>query len=256
MPKADLGAVFAPPAPASRQPGDRAAGLRGLKLTPPPTSTRTPPPPARGATPTRVEPTGRPRATGPAPVSPDPAERAEVTGEAPASDEPAPAPRAVNASASVAGAVNAPAPASGELNAPAPAAGVLSAPAAGESAAVVAAPTVIAPITVYLPVSLRDRLNAHRHTVAQTLTAVVLDAVEAAHQELDTLLVTYRPAAGAGLFAHRPAPLITRTEPNVQVGLRPSRADLAVLDELVERHQAPNRSVLVEVALDRHLARG
>jgi hypothetical protein len=35
MPKADLGAVFAPAPLAPKQPADRAAGLRGLKLNPP-----------------------------------------------------------------------------------------------------------------------------------------------------------------------------------------------------------------------------
>jgi hypothetical protein len=207
MPKADLGAVFAPAALAPKQPADRAAGLRGLKLNPP----------------APTDPQSRIRSVQPAPPA-DPASCAEVSREV------------VFDSATVLG------PGTGPAVVPVPQAAV--------------AASVVVPITVYLPVSLRDRLNAHRRAVGQTLTAVVLDAVEAAHQDLDVLLAAYRPAAGAGLFAHRPAPLITRDEPNVQVGLRPSRADLAVLDELVERHHAPNRSVLVTVALDSHITRG
>lgn len=121
-------------------------------------------------------------------------------------------------------------------------------------AAVVMSEIVVAPITVYLPVSLRDRLRRHRQFVGHTLTTVVLDAVEAVHAELDELLAAHRPTPAGTLFRHRAAPRATATaEPNVQVGLRPSSADLAVLDGLVSTYGAPNRSVLVAVALDRYL---
>lgn len=111
----------------------------------------------------------------------------------------------------------------------------------------------IQPIVVYLPASLRERLRAHRATTGDPLTTIAFDAVEAAHANFDELLAPYRPTTGAGLFTHRAPRRIQHQEPQVQVGLRPSRADLAVLDQLAQHHNAPNRSALLAVALNLYL---
>jgi hypothetical protein len=55
------------------------------------------------------------------------------------------------------------------------------------------------------------------------------------------------------MFTHRAPRQVVHDEPHVQVGLRPSRADLGVLDELTERYRAPNRSALLAAALNLYL---
>jgi hypothetical protein len=109
-------------------------------------------------------------------------------------------------------------------------------------------------VIVYLPASLRERLRARRSETGDTYTTLALDAVEHCHAELADLLADVRPAARSqGLFAHRGPRRVQHAEPQVQVNIRPSRGDLTVLDQLVEQHQAPSRSALVAVALNRYL---
>lgn len=109
-------------------------------------------------------------------------------------------------------------------------------------------------IVVYLPVSLRDRLRAHHANSKSTYTTIVLEAVEATHAQLGKLLEAYRPPPRqGGLFSHHARPRVQHDEPQVQVSLRPSRADLAILDRLAADHHAPNRSALLAAALNQHL---
>jgi len=80
-------------------------------------------------------------------------------------------------------------------------------------------------VIVYLPASLRERLRARRSETGDTYTTLALDAVEHCHADLGDLLAEVRPAARSqGLF------------------------------QLVEQHQAPSRSTLVAVALNRYLS--
>jgi hypothetical protein len=114
--------------------------------------------------------------------------------------------------------------------------------------------TVVAPIAVYMSPELRTALRRRRHDSRDTLTAIVLDAVEAVHHDLDRILEPHRslPVTG-GLFRHRSPTRPVKEEVHVQVGLRPAREDLAVIDALVEKHQAPDRSVLIAAALEHYL---
>jgi hypothetical protein len=113
----------------------------------------------------------------------------------------------------------------------------------------------VAPIVVYLTPALRDALRKRRQESRDTTTAIVLDAVEAAHPDLDRILDAARhlPAPG-GLFRHRTPTRPLAEDIRVQVGLRPAREDLDIIDALVEKHQAPNRSVLLAAALKHYFA--
>jgi hypothetical protein len=114
--------------------------------------------------------------------------------------------------------------------------------------------TVISPIVVYMTPALRDALRRRRHETRDTLTAIVLDAIEAVHADLDHVLDAHRtlPVPGA-LFRHRAPTRLLAEDIRVQVGLRPAQEDLAVIDALVEKHQAPNRSLLIAATLHHYL---
>ncbi len=111
-------------------------------------------------------------------------------------------------------------------------------------------------VIVYLPVSLRDRLRQRAAERETTYTTTVLEAIDATHDRLDSLLATQRtgPRPGSlfsGVGSGRVRP--RNAEPHVQVSLRLARVDLEVVDRLVAEHQAPNRSAMVATVLVAHL---
>ncbi len=111
-------------------------------------------------------------------------------------------------------------------------------------------------VIVYLPVSLRDRLRQRAADRETTYTTAVLEAIDATHDRLDSLLATQRtgPRPGSlfsGVGGGRVRP--RNAEPHVQVSLRLARADLEVIDRLIAEHQAPNRSAMVATVLVAHL---
>jgi hypothetical protein len=109
------------------------------------------------------------------------------------------------------------------------------------------------PVIVYLPVSLRDRLRQLTAERDLTYTELVLDAVDATHERLPSLLTPEKPRARS-LFRQPTAPRRRRhAEPHVQVSLRLVPEDLAVIDQLVTDLDAGSRSHLVATALQAHL---
>jgi hypothetical protein len=90
---------------------------------------------------------------------------------------------------------------------------------------------------------------------ARTFAQVVLDAIEASQDKLETFWKVPVPASasGGGLFSRTPATPARRRrhpEPPARVpltGISPANAEL--LDDLVEQWGAPSRSALVEQAL-------
>jgi predicted DNA-binding protein len=114
-------------------------------------------------------------------------------------------------------------------------------------------------IIVYLPVDLAERLRAAGEKTGRTHLQLVTDALDATHERLDDLLVAagYVESNSSGLFGESVRPVSRRPgrRGSVQVSLRPSADVRDVMDRLVEKHSAPNRSALLEVALDAHLAR-
>jgi predicted DNA-binding protein len=114
-------------------------------------------------------------------------------------------------------------------------------------------------IIVYLPLELAERLRAAGEESGRTHLQLVTDALDATHERLDGLLVAagYVEAKSSGLFGGSARPVARRPgrRGTAQISLRPPVDVRDVMDRLVEKHSAPNRSALVEVALDAHLSR-
>lgn len=110
------------------------------------------------------------------------------------------------------------------------------------------------PVIVYLPVSLRDRLRQLTVDRDLTYTELVLEAVDATHEQLASLLTPGKPSRARSLFQQSATPRRRRhAEPHVQVSLRLVPEDLAVIDRLVSDLHAGSRSHLVATALQAHL---
>lgn len=110
---------------------------------------------------------------------------------------------------------------------------------------------------VYVRWPIRDRLRAHAGMHPElTHTDVVLQALDSTHDRLRELFESSAErVAPSGLFSGRPVRGRRRRqqEPQVQVSIRPWEEDLAVIDRLVDEVKAPNRSALVDAALDLYL---
>lgn len=124
------------------------------------------------------------------------------------------------------------------------------------SAAARDAATSPRPVTLSLPASVvmevKDRARADR--VSQP--DVLMDALSAAHDRLEVLLAPARtPSVSDGLFLRR-RPQREVTDPMATLSMRLLAANLAVIDELVTRYQAPSRSALCAVALREYLGCG
>lgn len=113
-------------------------------------------------------------------------------------------------------------------------------------------------MVVYLPASVRDRLRTHTgHQDGATYTDVVLDALDALHEQLEQLLAGARTGRQEGsLFQDRERLRQRHNEHQVQVTLRPARHDLAVIDRLVRDHNASSRSTPIARVLDAYLPPG
>lgn len=111
------------------------------------------------------------------------------------------------------------------------------------------------PVVVYLPASLQERLRMYsKQQQERPYTDIVLDAIDETHQRLAQLMAPARGGRSPGsLFKGREMRRRRHDEPQVQVSLRPSRSDLAVIDRLVREHRAGSRSALVATALDAYL---
>jgi hypothetical protein len=113
-------------------------------------------------------------------------------------------------------------------------------------------------IIAYLPFALAERLRGQSEETGRTHLQLVIDALEATHDRLGELLAKagYTEGRSSGLFGDGVQPVSRRPRRRGgvdQVTLRPSADVRKVMDELVEQFKAPNRSVLIEVALDTHL---
>lgn len=110
----------------------------------------------------------------------------------------------------------------------------------------------VQPIVVYVSVSIRERLRSSAGEY--TFTDVVLMALDATHAKLKTHFE--QPSPSKSMFAGRGRATTRRhAEPHVQVSLRPLRDDLAVIDQLCADLKAPNRSALINAALNEYLDR-
>lgn len=107
------------------------------------------------------------------------------------------------------------------------------------------------PKQVYLPRSLHQRCLAVADERSTTMTALILQAVNATHQRLDDVLRADDESASPGdLFAIPQA--TAATEPSVQTTMRLTDQQLAVLDDLARRYQT-KRSRLLAAALRLYL---
>jgi len=106
-------------------------------------------------------------------------------------------------------------------------------------------------VIAYVPATTRDRLRAAAGQ-SRTQTDVVLAALDATYRDLGDAFSDTRPHAGS-LFTGPGRRRRRHSEPQVQISLRLTTGDLAVLDRLTAELGAPNRSALVSEALARHL---
>lgn len=112
---------------------------------------------------------------------------------------------------------------------------------------------ILRPIIAYIPASVQGRLRAaRRDREGSTYTELVLDAVEQTHDDLPDLLEDREPPPRpSALFVRESQPV--PAEPHVQINLRTTAGNLAVLDQLVDEFRAGNRSRLISTALDAYL---
>jgi hypothetical protein len=107
---------------------------------------------------------------------------------------------------------------------------------------------------VSLPLSVVARLRTFALAERASYTSVALDALEATHERLAELVKPSLPTPRSGpLFVGRAPRRANHGEGHVQVNLRFSAEDLAVIDELWPTVGAPNRSAMLAAALDAHL---
>ena len=115
-------------------------------------------------------------------------------------------------------------------------------------------------IIVYLKDGVADRLRATAKQSGRTHLQLMVDALDATHGELPDLLEAagYIDRRESSLFGNSMGGLRRRAtgERKAQIGVRPPAGILAVIDKVVVDCAAPNRSALIEVALDKHLPIG
>lgn len=107
---------------------------------------------------------------------------------------------------------------------------------------------------VHLPVELAERIDAHKARRDLSNGELVIEALEACHARLDTLL-GHRAPTGGGLFTQR----VTRRQraangPLFLFNFRLREDDFAVIDDLVTRHGAYSRTHLITAALTDYLS--
>lgn len=130
----------------------------------------------------------------------------------------------------------------------------------GASATSATEPRLGGQIIVYLKDGVADRLRATAKQSGRTHLQLIVDAIDATHSELPDLLEAagYIDRRESSLFGDSVKGLRRRAtgERKAQIGVRPPVGILGVIDQVVVDCAAPNRSALIEVALDRHLPAG
>lgn len=110
------------------------------------------------------------------------------------------------------------------------------------------------PIVVYMSPGLLERLRARSAATGQSYTLIALDAIAAHHEHLGDIFADLAPAPTRNkLFPPRRNGPQAGAGPRVQVGLRPTEAELEIIDGLVRDHDLPSRTELVVRLLEREL---
>lgn len=108
---------------------------------------------------------------------------------------------------------------------------------------------------IWVEISLRNRLKAHRTATNMDATNAVLAALRAADR--DALLSAFGHNLGSGddndPFAPIPATRVQHSDATTQITLRPTARALAAIDELAKEVGAPNRSALIAAVLHSYL---
>jgi hypothetical protein len=107
-------------------------------------------------------------------------------------------------------------------------------------------------VIVYLPITVKERLDQQRAATGRAITRLALEAITATHKRLPDLLREPELEPDRDELFTYDAPR-RHGEPKVQVTLRLREDQLAVIDGLVGEYNAPDRSALVAAALRGHL---
>lgn len=107
------------------------------------------------------------------------------------------------------------------------------------------------PMSFTTPLPIREALRDSVRQSDATVAEVVLGAIADNLEDLTQLVVAERPAdtPARGPFPDAAAAPARTTEPRATVSLRLTAANLDVLNNLVHRHHADNRSQLITAAL-------
>ena len=101
-------------------------------------------------------------------------------------------------------------------------------------------------VPVRITEALHARLNAQAAATNKSQTAVMLESVERAH----TANAFDFPKAGSSLFVGTAGRRRGPAAGKVTVDLRPRTEDLAVIVQLMEQHNAPDRTAFIVAALE------
>lgn len=111
------------------------------------------------------------------------------------------------------------------------------------------------PVTLSLPASLVAQVKAKARAERITQPEVLLDALTAAGERLTALVsVAAVPPVSDGLFLRRPARRDLPEQAMGTLSMRLLAPNVAAIDALVDKHDAPSRSALCAAALRDYLA--
>jgi hypothetical protein len=108
---------------------------------------------------------------------------------------------------------------------------------------------------IWVEISLRNRLKAHRAATNMDATNAVLAALRAADRDALRSIFGHNISSGDAddPFAPIPATRVQHSDATTQITLRPTARALAAIDELAKEVGAPNRSALIAAVLHAYL---
>lgn len=104
-------------------------------------------------------------------------------------------------------------------------------------------------VQIYLPRTLAEKVRVMQEERDLSNAELILNAIEATHEELAGLIAAESAIKVGGLFSREYRPRREAEVGSVQIGVRLAVGDIALIDELVSSAQARSRSAYIVTAL-------